>query len=127
MTRPHKNGLEWSVFVASAIVVVAVLAYLGWSAIHDQQTPPDLRIFTGTAIAAADTYRLPIVVRNDGQSTAESVRIEVVLLRGKEEVERAELELPFVPRQSEREAWVTFRRDPRCCTLQSRAVGYETP
>lgn len=128
MNRPHKNALEWSVFAASAVVVVAVLVYLGWSAIHDSQTPPDLRIFTGAAIAAAaDTYRVPVVVRNDGQSTAESVRIEVLLLRGGEEVERAELELPFVPRQSEREGWVTFHHDPRCCTLQSRAVGYETP
>ncbi|HEX8408705.1 MAG TPA: hypothetical protein VF883_07570 [Thermoanaerobaculia bacterium] len=127
MTRPHKNRLEWSVFAVSAIVVVAVLAYLGWCAIHDQQTPPDLRIFTGAAVAAADTYRVPIVVRNDGESTAESVRIEVLLMRANEEIERADLELPFVPRQSEREAWVTFRHDPRCCTLQSRAVGYETP
>lgn len=127
MTRLHKNRLEWSVFTGSAIVVAAVLAYLGWCAVHDQQTPPDLRIFTGTAIAAADTYRVPIVVRNDGQSTAESVRIEVLLMRGAVEVDRAELELPFVPRQSEREGWVTFRNDPRCCTLQSRAVAYETP
>lgn len=127
MTRPHKNRLEWSVFAASAVVVVAVLVYLGWSAIHDRRTPPDLRIFTGTTVAAADSYRVPIVVRNDGQSTAESVSIEVLLLRGNEEIERADLELPFVPRQSEREGWVTFRHDPRCCTLQSRAVGYEAP
>ena len=127
MTRPHKNRLEWSVFAGSAIVVVAVLAYLGWCAIHDRDTPPDLRIFTGTPIASTNSYRVPVVVRNDGESTAESVHIEVLLLRGAEEIERADLELPFVPRQSEREGWVTFHHDPRCCTLQSRAVGYETP
>ena len=129
MTRPHKNRLEWSVFAASTLVVVAVLGYLGWCALDDRGTPPDLRIFTGAVVSAshAGAYRVPVVVRNDGHSSAESVRIEVLLMRGAEEVDRAELSLPFVPRQSEREGWVTFRHDPRCCTLQSRALGYEAP
>ena len=127
MKRPHKNRLEWSVFAGSTIVVVAVLAYLGWCAFHDRDTPPDLHIFTGAAIAGPRSFRVPVVVRNDGQSTAESVHIEVLLMRGTEEVDHAELDLPFVPRQSEREGWVTFRHDPRCCTLESRATGYESP
>lgn len=127
MTRPVKNRVEWTVFVCSAMVVVVVLAYLGWCAIHDQQTPPDLRIFTGSVVADGERFLVPMVIRNDGQSTAESVHIEVVLVSGSEEVERAELQLPFVPRQSQREGWVTFGRDPRCCTLRSRALGYETP
>jgi len=127
MKRPHKNWLEWSVFAASAVIVSTVLGYLGWCALQDHDTPPDLRIFTGAAIAGANSHRVPVMVRNVGESTAESVVIEVLLMRGKEEVESAELDLPFVPRQSEREGWVTFRHDPRCCTLESRAVGYETP
>lgn len=122
-----KNGLEWSVFALSACVVAAALGYLAVSAVRAERTPPDLRIFAGAPGAHGDVHRIPLVVRNVGDATAESVRIEVVLRRGEEEVARAELDLAFVPRKSEREGWVTFRQDPRCCAVVTRAVSYERP
>jgi uncharacterized protein (TIGR02588 family) len=127
MNIPKKNRLEWSVFAASTIIVLAALGYLGVSALRAEKTPPDLRLLVGTPGRHAGVHRVPILVRNIGESTAESVLIEVVLRRGEEEVERAELDLAFVPRKSEREGWVTFRNDPRCCAMVTRAVGYETP
>ena len=122
-----KNALEWVVFAVSACIVLASLGYLAVSAVRGGHTPPDLRVFAGTPNARAGVHRVPILVRNAGDSTAESVHVEVVLRRGEREVERAELDLAFVPRKSEREAWVTFREDPRCCAIVARAVGYEKP
>lgn len=128
MSNPtKKNVLEWSVFAASALIVLATLGYLGASALREKKTPPDLRVLVGAPGMHMGVHRVPILVRNTGASTAESVLIEVVLRRGEEEVERAELDLAFVPRQAEREGWVTFRNDPRCCAMVARAVGYETP
>jgi uncharacterized protein (TIGR02588 family) len=122
-----KNALEWSVFAISACIVVAALGYLAASALRTEKTPPDLRIFAGKPSEHEGGHRVPLLVRNAGDATAESVRIEVVLRRGQEEVERAELDLAFVPRKSEREGWVTFRENPRCCAVTTRAVSYETP
>ena len=127
MKQPMKNWLEWSVFAMSLGIVLASLAYLGVSAVRENNTPPDLRIFAGVPSESAGVHRVPLLIRNAGASTAESVRIEVLLLRGDEVVERAELDLPFVPRKSEREGWVTFRHDPRCCAVVTRAVSYESP
>ena len=127
MTIPKKNVLEWSVFVASALLVLATVGYLAAAALRTNDTPPDVRIFAGPSAAHEDVHRVPLLIRNDGDATAESVHIEVLLLRGEEEVERAELDVAFVPRKSEREAWVTFRHDPRCCEIVTRAVGYEKP
>jgi uncharacterized protein (TIGR02588 family) len=127
MKKPAKNGLEWTVFIASSLVVLAVLGYLATKAVTEQKTPPDLRIEAGAVIARNGSYRLPLLVRNTGGATAESVVIEAVLRRGEEEVERAQLTLSFVPRRSEREGWVTFRHDPQCCTIETRAVSYEEP
>jgi uncharacterized protein (TIGR02588 family) len=127
MKKPAKNGLEWTVFIASALVVLAVLGYLATKALTEKKTPPDLRIEAGAAIAQNGSYRLPLLVRNTGGATAESVIVEAVLLRGGEELERVQLALSFVPRRSEREGWVTFRHDPRCCMLETRAVSYEEP
>jgi uncharacterized protein (TIGR02588 family) len=123
MKRPHKNGLEWSVFFLSAALVLAILGYLVFAAVQNRDSPPDLQITTGTP----RSHRVPVTVRNEGDSTAESVRIEVLLMRGSEEVERAELDLPFVPHRSKREGWVEFRHDPRCCAVVTRAVGFTSP
>jgi uncharacterized protein (TIGR02588 family) len=127
MKKPAKNGLEWTVFIASSIVVLAVLGYLATKTLTEKKTPPDLRVEAGAVIARDNSYRVPLLVRNVGGATAEAVVIEAVLRRGEEEVERAELELSFVPRRSEREGWVTFRHDPRCCAIVTRAVSYEEP
>jgi uncharacterized protein (TIGR02588 family) len=127
MKKPAKNGLEWTVFIASSMVVLAVLGYLATKALTEKETPPDLRIETGAVIARDGSYRVPLLVRNTGGATAESVVIEAVLRRGEEELERAQLELSFVPRRSEREGWVTFRHDPQCCEIVTRAVSYEEP
>ena len=127
MTIPKKNVLEWTVFAASALIVLATVGYLVAAALRANDTPPDVRIYAGPAGPHDGVYRVPLLIRNDGDATAESVHIEVLLLRGEEEVERAELDVAFVPRKSEREAWVTFRNDQRCCAIVTRAVGYEKP
>ena len=127
MKKPAKNALEWTVFIASTIVVLAVLGYLAMKAVTEKKTPPELRIEAGAGIARNGSYHVPLLVRNTGGATAESVIVEAVLRRGGEELERAQLELSFVPRRSEREGWVTFRHDPQCCTLETRAVSYEEP
>jgi len=128
MNKPHKNALEWSVFFVSAIIVLATIGSLAWSAISDVDSPPDLSIVAGKALPGQQgTHRVPLLVRNLGNTTAQSVQVEVILRRGAEEVERGELTLSFVPRHSEREGWVTFRNDPRCCEIQARAVSYESP
>ncbi|HEX6086366.1 MAG TPA: hypothetical protein VF266_17695 [Thermoanaerobaculia bacterium] len=126
MKKPAKNGLEWTVFIASSLVVLAVLGYLATKALTEKKTPPNLRIEAGAAIASNGSYRLPLVVRNTG-GTAESVVIEAVLRRGEQELERAQLALSFVPQRSEREGWVTFRHDPQGCTVETRAVSYADP
>jgi uncharacterized protein (TIGR02588 family) len=127
MKKPAKNALEWTVFIASSLVVLAVLGYLATKALTEKKTPPDLRTEAGAVIARNGSYRLPLLVRNTGGATAEAVIVEAVLRRGEQELERAQLELSFVPRGSEREGWVTFRHDPQCCTLETRAVSYEEP
>ena len=127
MKRPQKNWLEWSVFAASVCIIGAVLGYLGAVAFTVESEHAELRVLTGTAAAAGGFYRVPVVVRNDGGGTAADVKIEVVLQEDGRDVERAELTISHVPRHSQREGWVTFARDPRCCAMKARPVGYEQP
>lgn len=120
--KPQKNALEWVVFAASAILVAAVAAVLIVSGARSAHTPPSLVIEHGTAEANGDAFRIPIRVRNTGDETAEHARIEVELTRAGEVVERAELTFAFIPKRSAREGWIELHRDPRCCTLATRAA-----
>lgn len=127
MTRHEKNAVEWSVFAISAVIVALAVGYLAVAAIREKKAPPDLQITTGSAAGTRAGHRIEVKVRNAGDTSAEQVQIEVTLRRGEEEVERAELDIVYVPRKSERTGWVTFRNDPRCCSIVTRAMSYDTP
>lgn len=122
-----KNPLEWAVFTVSLLAILATVGLLIQDAVTDTGSPPDLRVELGPVEARAGVFAVPVTVRNLGDETAEGVLIEVELERPGMAPERAEIEMAFVPRQSRREGWVTFRHDPRRGRLTGRAVGYEKP
>lgn len=127
MKPPKKNALEWTVFGISAAIIAATLAVLVVSELKPGNEPPALQIELGTPSPAGDRFRVPVRVQNSGDDTAEQSRIEVELESDDGVIERAELSFAFVPRNSSREGWVVFSRDPRCCTMTARPVGYNKP
>lgn len=122
-----KNVLEWIVFAISLVLIAGVLGYLTRAAIRGPSGPPELRIVTGQPEPVRDQWRIPLIIRNDGEETAEAVRVEVTLRCAAEQPERAELDFAFVPRHSQREGAVLFRTDPRPCQIAAQAVAYEQP
>ena len=72
-------------------------------------------------------FAVPVKVINRGDATAAGVQVEVVLRRPGGESETGQMELPFLPRRSTREGWVTFRHDPAEGKLEPRVLGYEKP
>lgn len=125
MSKFDKNWFEWTVFGVSAVLVLGTLAFL----IHDaskERTPPDVIVEVGEPARGAAGYRLPLKIINRGGETAEDVHVEVVMEPGSGEEETADVVIAFLPRGSSREAWVTFREDPRSAKkLEARARGYE--
>lgn len=127
MKKPKKNLLEWAVFAVSAILVLGLIAILLEANLDRTRGPADLRVELGEPQRQGSSYLVPVDVRNEGGATAEDVKVEVALRSGDAEVERAELVLKFVPAQSNREGSVIFTRDPRCCEMTARPVGFESP
>ena len=127
MKTPKKNALEWTVFGVSVAIIIATVAVLVVSELKPGERPPSLQIELGTPSPAGDRFRVPVRVQNSGEDTAEEARIEILLESDDGVVERAELSFAFVPRNSSREGWVVFSRDPRCCTIKARPVGYTKP
>lgn len=125
--KPTKNAVEWSVFGFSVIVIGIAVALLVDDALSSAGKRPDLHVETGAPVRSSDGYMVPVVVSNRGDETAEQARIKIALTLDGEAVESAELTIAFVPRKSERQGSVVFRRDPRCCVVAASTVAYEKP
>ncbi|CAN5425880.1 hypothetical protein BH18VER1_BH18VER1_20910 [soil metagenome] len=126
MKKPRKNSLECSVFAVSAALILGIIGFLGYESATIGDRPPAIEVEIGKVVAQSSHFAVPITVRNKGDQTAEGVQIEL-LLRGGGGEERGQVEVQFLPRRGTRNAWVTFKSDPRSGTLEARVLGYEQP
>jgi uncharacterized protein (TIGR02588 family) len=121
----EKNTLEWTVFGIGLILVMATLGYLLREASTTNASPPDLVVHLGTPQRVTEGFQVPVTVVNRGDRAAEGVSV-IVTLAAKER-EEVVLNIAFLPHQSRREGWVTFRGDPRDGNLQVGPVVHASP
>ncbi len=81
----------------------------------------------GAPVPSSHGYLVRVEVANVGRATAEDVLVPVVLDLGNGKQEEAELTIAFLPRDSRREGWISFRNDPRQGTLRLGAIAFEVP
>lgn len=115
-------------FWLSLLLLLSIFAYLGYQAYHYKSSPPELVVEFWPEPSKAQPNRYHVVVRNIGGETAESVTVELVLQQGGKEVEKAELQLMFVPQESKREGWVNFSQKPTSnSAVKARVASYQKP
>ena len=127
MTKPAKNWLEWTVFGVGLVLVLATLGFLIRESLAASGGPPEVVARLGSPRASAGGFMVPVEVANVGKGTAEDVKVTVVLELPRSEREEAELDIAFLPRDSRRDGWVTFRSDPAGGTLRLGPVAFEVP
>ena len=127
MTKVEKNALEWVVFGLSLALVLAVLGSLTYWAVAGTRSPPQLKVEVGQAEQRGEQYYIRVAVRNDGDETAESVKIAVSLRKGNNR-EEGEFQLDYVPGHSTRDGEVTFDTNPaEADGIVARVAGYQLP
>ncbi len=128
MKQLEKNWLEWIVFAISLVLVVGTLGYLIYDGANTGSSPPSFAFQLGQPQPQQNYFVVPVSVTNQGDETAEGVLVEVTLENNGTEQETAEFEIAFLPRQSTREGWVTFKTDPRTVEqISARVMGFEKP
>lgn len=123
-----KNVLEWTVFYIGLVIVVGILGYLTYLLVAFEPSPPDITLVYRHEPSSNAPYRFHIKLKNEGNETAEEVQIELVAMKNNEMAESALLDIPFLPRQSEREGWVILTQDPALAdSLYARVISYKKP
>lgn len=127
MTRKlEKNALEWTVFGVGLVLVLATLAYLVREVATTGATPPEVVVQLGAPLRVTHGFQVPVTLINRGDQVAEGLSVAITLA-AKGEREEAVLNIAFLPRQSKREGWVTFRGDPAAGKLETGPVVYASP
>ena len=115
-------------FYISLLLILSILGYLVYNVYTYKPSPPDLLVTYQHDPSEFAPYRYHVRVTNQGGETAEEVNIELVLEKAGQELEAAELQIPFSPRESEREGWVNFKTDPATAdTVIARVMSYKKP
>jgi uncharacterized protein (TIGR02588 family) len=127
MAKPSKNRLEWTVFGIGLVLVLATLGFLARESVVGRGEPPDVVVRLGEPRRSQSGWLVPVEVTNSGGSTAEDVRVPILLELAGGRKEEAELGIAFLARGSTRNAWVSFRNDPRRGTLTLGALAFEVP
>lgn len=127
MKSVEKNRLEWIVFAVSLVLVAATFGYLIRETMVTQESPPDVAVALGAPMPGSGGFMVPVVATNRGGQTAENVQVAVELEVPGGPTHESVLVIPFLPRESHRQGWVTFPSDPGSGTLRVKGVGFQSP
>lgn len=124
----HKNGLEWTVFFCSILLVAGVLAYLIFKTYTYKNSIPEIHVELAPSPTITAPYLYHVLVKNKGGETAEEVKIELVMQRENVIIDKAELQLAFVPQKSQREGWLNLsQKVSDGDTVVARVVSFKKP
>ncbi|MGY1652771.1 hypothetical protein [Geodermatophilus sp. SYSU D01119] len=122
--RPTRG--EYAVGTLGLLLVLALLAFLGYQALAVRQTGPQLTA-TVTGIEQVEGgWQARFTVRNTGGAAVAQVEVTGTLESGGTS-EEATATLDHVPAQSSRGGALLFTTDPRSGRLEVRPVGYALP
>lgn len=123
---PH--WVEWLTGIVSALLVMAMLAWIAKEALLQTGEPPDFVVETvATERTAAGQYRVTFDLSNTATTTAAAVTVRGTISEAGTVTETSEITFDYVPAESETSGAMLFRRDPGGKTVDIAVTGYTEP
>ncbi len=119
--------IEWATGVVSAILVVAMIGWVGYEAWMDEDMPPEFSIAITARTQVEGGYRVEFDIANKATVTAAAVTVRGEILDGGNMVEDADVTFDYVPAESKSSGAILFSQDPGAREVRIRAVGYTDP
>lgn len=124
-----RSTAEWTTLGISITIVLGILGLITYLYVSGGGAPP--RITVETKIeelrTEANGYYLPVEVINEGDRTAEEVRVEAELDSGTGQAETAEITVTFLAGGERVSGTFIFSEDPRAGDLTVQAISYKDP
>jgi|SRR5690554_810205 len=117
-----RSKQEIVVTIISIIMVSVVAGVLIYQIITRESSPPDLIVTLGISEVASQNYRVPVVVQNQGNTTAKMVKVKIS--KDDDSEESVLLEFDYIPADSEVSGWVSFDEKPNQNELKAMVIGY---
>ena len=125
--RHEAHKAEWLTGLASALLVAALIGWIGWEALTREATPPDLSVTILATQKAAGGYRVAFDIHNSATTTAAAVTVVGALMEGERRIEESEIVFDYVAAESKSTGAMLFRNDPSGRRVDIRATGYTDP
>jgi uncharacterized protein (TIGR02588 family) len=126
--RGRKPVLEWIAASIGLVLTIALLGFIGWNAIQQQQEhAPAISVRIEGIAPSGNGWLVRFAARNAAPSTAAAVRIEGELRRTGADAEISAVTLDYLPGGSELKGGLMFAHDPRRGRLTLRPLGYVEP
>lgn len=128
MKLPQKNPLEWAVFAASLVLVLAVAGLLVYDAVGGApQGQPQLVVRPGEPRAQGNLLTVPVVVENNGRQAAEQVLVAVTVRQAGGAEETAELTFDLIPRNASEEGQIAVPLHGAVEAIEGYVVSFRLP
>ena len=118
---------EWVVAAAGLVVVLAVIAFVGYRAFQQDAAVPEVAFEVQGVEAVDQGFVVRFLARNGSSVTASALNIRGELRRGGTVVETSTAHLDYLPAQSQRRGGLHFQNDPRQHEIHLLARGYVEP
>lgn len=123
--EPH--WIEWVTGIISALLVIAMLVWIGKEALTENGAPPEFAVEIIDRKPVADGYLVRFDIANRATTTAAAVVVRGEVLEGDTVAEEAEVTFDYVPAESKSSGGIVFSEDPGPREIRIRAVGYIDP
>ncbi|MEQ1406811.1 TIGR02588 family protein [Neorhizobium sp. Rsf11] len=123
--EPH--WIEWATGMISALVVLAMITWVGWEALRKDGLPPEFSIAVTRRTLVEGGYRVEFEITNKATTTAAAVMVRGEILDGGEMIEDADVTFDYVPAESNASGAILFSQDPGAREVRVRAIGYTDP
>lgn len=125
--RNDPHWIEWLTGIVSALLVAALLGWIGWEAVMRDATPPDLSIAVLVTEKTPGGYLVAFDIQNTGTTTAAAVTVVGRLSDGGRVIEENDVTFDYVAAESKSTGAILFENDPAGRRLDIRPAGYTDP
>lgn len=123
----ERHPVEWAVGAISALLIMALLAYLGYRAVTVDSSPPRFRMEVESVSQIDGKFQALVAVTNEGGSAAADMEVSGTLAGAGEDEETGTFRVDYLPQGSTRRGTLLFTRDPSAGRLNLSIHGYSEP